>query len=452
MLRPGHWQLRSAVGALAGTVALGALAAAAPAMAAQASAAARVSTKPASGTPELAPTGHTEQIRQLVQCGGTMYAVGTFTSISQGGSTFSRNNAFSFSATKPYTVTSWNPDVNGIVNTIAFASGNCSDAYIGGHFSQVHGTSAKNLAKISTSTGAVDTSFGHNSSAQVQTMLAAGSHLLTGGDFTSINGTKRGYYASLNLNTGKDDGYLSLNISGHYSYPKVKPNPTRVYNQQLSPAGTKVLVEGDFTSVGGQHRQQIFMIQLGSGSATLTGWNAPIFNDNCSISRPFYVQAAAWGSNNRIYTADAGLHLAGWNHTFPLTGPCDAALALPATNGSVQPIWTNYTGCDSLYSTAADSGTVYVGGHERWADNANGCNHAGKGAIKSMGMSAFSASGSLVLNSSKTAGRYSRSRGLGADDMLLTSAGLWIASDNQKNVDRCMGVAGHAGICFLPSS
>jgi len=34
--------------------------------------------------------------------------------------------------------------------------------------------------------------------------------------------------------------------------------------------------------------------------------------------------------------------------------------------------------------------------------------------------------------------------------MLLTSAGLWIASDNFNNVGDCGGVSGHAGICFLP--
>src|SRR5262249_59926313 len=51
-----------------------------------AAAAGPVSAVPAAGTPQLAPTGTTtEQIRQLVACGGTVYAVGSFTSISQGG-------------------------------------------------------------------------------------------------------------------------------------------------------------------------------------------------------------------------------------------------------------------------------------------------------------------------------------------------------------------------------
>ena len=58
-----------------------------------------VSATPASGTPQLAATGTLQQVRQLVQCGGTMYAVGTFTTITRNGTTYTRNNVFSFSAT-----------------------------------------------------------------------------------------------------------------------------------------------------------------------------------------------------------------------------------------------------------------------------------------------------------------------------------------------------------------
>src|SRR5437016_382507 len=68
------------------------------------------SPNPATGTPALAPTGTTEQIRQLVACNGVMYAVGSFTQISgfNGTSTqtFTRTNIFSFSQSAPYTVTS----------------------------------------------------------------------------------------------------------------------------------------------------------------------------------------------------------------------------------------------------------------------------------------------------------------------------------------------------------
>ena len=74
-----------------------------------------VSATPATDTPHLKATADnpTQQIRQLVQCGKTMYAVGSFTTIVRQSSTYTRDNIVSFSATAPYTVTSWDPDVVG---------------------------------------------------------------------------------------------------------------------------------------------------------------------------------------------------------------------------------------------------------------------------------------------------------------------------------------------------
>jgi len=147
-----------------------------------------VKAAPPTNLPHLpASTSQTEQIRQLVQCGGTMYAVGSFTAIRKGSTTYTRNNVFSFRATAPYTVTSWAPDVVGTygttqnpsdtLNTIAFVSGNCSHAYIGGHFSSVNGTAVKNIAEIDTTTGNVIAGFKSNASGAVQTMVGAGNHL-----------------------------------------------------------------------------------------------------------------------------------------------------------------------------------------------------------------------------------------------------------------------------------
>jgi hypothetical protein len=406
------------------------------------------STTPAFNTPQLAKTGTTEQVRQIAQCGNTMYAVGTFTAITQAGTTFPRNNVFSFSASKPYTMTSWNPNVNGIVNGIAF-SPDCSTAYLGGKFSTVGGVAAKNLAKVSTSTGALITAFGHSASGQVETLQYANGHVLTGGYFTSINNSSANpYMTSLNPTTGKDDGFLHLGISGNYQFPGVSSNPTRVYNQQLSNSGTLDLVEGDFTSVGGQARQQMFMLNLSGATATVTGWTSPELNTNCNFNESFYAQSAAWSPDDAtIYVATTGYKPNGTPAgSFPRTGPCDAAIAYPSTQTSVTHTWINYPGCDSLYSAAADSTTAYFGGHQRWSSNPNGCDFAGPGAINAPGLEGLSpATGALTYNPT-------RGRGLGADDMLVTSAGLWIASDNLDGTNQCGTLANRAGICLLPYS
>ena len=432
-----------------------------------------VSATPVSSTPHLKATedNPTEQIRQIVQCGNTMYAVGTFTTIIRESHIYTRYNVFSFSATSPYTVTDWAPDVVGTygttsdvsdtLNTIAFVNGNCADAYIGGKFTSVNGTTVQNIAEIDTTTGNVVSTFGSKASGAVQTMVGVGNHLLVGGNFTGINGdTADPYMASLNPVTGLSDGFVHLNISGNYNYPGVAPNPTHVFNQQLSHGGTLDLVEGDFTSVGGLQREQIFMLNVGGSSAAVTGWTSPEFDGSnssypyqCATVEPFYIQAAAWSpDDSTVYIGTTGYHPYVQNPgNGPWTGLCDAAAAFPATQASVLHEWVNYSGCDSLYSAAADANGAYFGGHERYSMNINGCDGLGPNAYNAPGMEGLDpGNGNLYVTPDNSAGYYSRDRGLGADDMLLTSAGLWIASDNLDGSQMCGGVQNLSGICFLP--
>ncbi len=412
-----------------------------------------VSATPASGTPQLPPSSSpTQQIRQIAQCGGTMYAVGSFSSIKQGSTSFSRTDLVSFSASSPYTVTSWAPAVVGstttnndgadAVNSIAFSGGNCADAYIGGNFTKVNGTSVTNIAEISTSTGNVVTSFAHAANGTVDTVAAVGGHLLAGGAFTSINGASIPRMVSLSPSTGLSDGFLNLSIGGSH-----------VFNQQLSHDGTLDLVEGNISSVGGVTRHQMFMLNVGGSNASVTGWTSPTFNIACS-PQTFWARGGAWSpDDSTVYVATTGYkepNVSG-SGPRPAGSPCDVAMAFPATQASVNPKWINQTGCDSLYTTAADSQGAYFAGHERWSMNPNACDALGPGGYNAPGMEGLNpANGALFVNSAGSAGYYSRARGLGADDMLLTSAGLWIASDNLDGSNTCGGVTGHAGICFLP--
>jgi hypothetical protein len=414
-----------------------------------------VSSTPAAQTPHLVTTDTTEQIRQLVQCGPMMYAVGTFTKVGRNSTTYTRGGAFSFSATSPYKVSSWDPEVNGTVDTIAFNGTDCSNAYLGGKFTSVGGTAVKNLAEVSTSTSAAVPAFRSTAAGEVDTIVGWNGHLLTGGIFTSINGGATDpYFASLNPTTGKNDGYLALAISGNYVYTdedgaRSASNVTRVYNQQLSPDGTRDLVEGDFTTIGGQPRRQIAMIDLGPTGATTDAWNAPEFNANCNSADPFYARAASWSPDgSTVYIASTGYKPAsgaGFDTRGPRAGLCDSASAFPSTSGSVSHRWINYTGCDSIYSTAADASTAYFGGHGRWANNTNGCDVGGRGSVTAQGMVGISPTSGQATFTPNIA------RGLGADDMLVTSAGLWIASDNYQGSQTCAGVTGHAGLCLLPN-
>jgi hypothetical protein len=256
-------------------------------------------------------------------------------------------------------MTSWNPDVHGKVNSIALA-GHCSRAWLGG---------TMGLIEVSTSTGRRISSFRPGIRGNVDTVTDWHGHLLVGGSFP-------GYYYSLNPATGKHDGFLA-GLGIHGSEPPGLYH-TKVYNQQLSPNGKRMLAEGDFTSVAGRHREQIFMLNLDARHARLTPWYSSDFNGQCVKHESFYIRSAAWSPDgSHIYAAATGEHALGWDGHSALTGLCDVVAAFPSMWKPVDHVWRNFTGCDSLYSVAATASTVFAGGHQRWINNRNGCDNAG---------------------------------------------------------------------------
>ena len=405
-------------------------------------AAGTVGTAPASWTPYLLSSPADQVVEELEACNGTMYAVGAMSAIAQGATTYTRSNAFSFSETTGQ-MTSWAPQVNGKVRSIAF-SPDCSTAYLGGMFTSVNGVAAAHLVAVDATTGAVKTGFKHSANSHVDTVRYAHGAVIIGGAFTKVNGVSRTRMASLNPSTGAVTSYLNLNITGAY------PNTFgKVYNSQLSHAGGKLLIEGVFTSIAGEPRQQAAVLDLGSTSVSLNGWTSTELSQPCRVG--WYVRAGNWSpDDSKIYLATTGYKPVsgpGSVNSDPRAGLCDAVAAFPATAGSVNHTWINYTGCDSYYSVAADSSNVYVGGHERWADNTYGCNVAGPGAVSRPGIGSVNPATGLATSWNPT-----RSLGHGAHQLLLTPAGLWVASDTwtNGNAQKCGGVAKHGGICFLP--
>lgn len=439
------------------------------------------SVKPvaATYTPSIADSATGMIVRQLVPCGDTMYAVGKFTSIKQAKPVVSvvpRNNAFSFSSTTGE-LSAFNPDVDGTVNSVALSS-DCSTAYLGGKFTSVGGVAVKNIAAVNTTTGAVVPTFAHSASGQVNTLLVSGSHLLVG-SYSAVNGSKNKYLSSHSLVTGRDDGYIKLNISGTYTYTQQDgrnsgKNASRVYNFTLSPDQNRLLATGVFTSVGGQDRRQIVMLDLGAASVSVDPWYSVEFNQNCFVSEAFWLQDAAWSPDGgTVYTAATGYKPAtnsdvasgvtsGFNTWEPRGGLCDSAAAFSTSLTADVPapnhLWVNYAGCDSLYATAADTSAVYVGGHQRRLNAPDDCdgNNLGSNPVEAAGMGGLRPTDGSVYTTTPDGlvGEYQRSRGTGADDMVVVpGAGLWIASDNGSKgtfSQTCGGKAGHAGICFLP--
>jgi hypothetical protein len=405
--------------------------------------------------------GTIEVARQLTQCGDVMYAVGQFTQVRNPNSTtpIARNNAFAFRATTPYTVLPWNPNVNGPLDTVACTTD--GDVLIGGQFTTVGGVAVRNLAKVDEVTGANQASFtlhpaGRVAHIEVVRDLGGAMHALVGGYAAP-------FLRSVDPVTGANQSYLgNITLSGKYEFPGAAAHSTRIYNMTVHPTPYQpgsttvhpaVLMTGVFTSVGGQRHEQVFRLNLTPGTATVSRWAPADLYAHCHWKQPFYAQDAAWSSDGtRIFVVTTGYRLKS-EIDMPVsqrperrTGPCDAVISYPTTEAEFTGYqWINYTGCDSLYAVATDAQTVFIGGHQRWISNGNACDKLGAGGRVQAGL------GEVTPTNGVAQAGPNRGRGLGANDLLRTSAGLWIASDNQANTAGCGNATARMGICFLPN-
>jgi hypothetical protein len=383
-----------------------------------------------------------QNIAELASCDRKIYAVGTATAVARHDSTYTRSNAFSFSA-KTGAMTGWAPQVNGPVQSIAF-SPDCRTAYLGGSFSEVNGIAAGNLVAVNAKSGAVKRGFQHTVNGPVDTVRYAHGKVIIGGRFSTVNGVQRVALASLRPTTGAVTQYVDENFSG-----QLGESATAVFNSQLSHDHNRLLVEGTFTSIKGKARQQAAVLKLGKHEVRLDDWTAPELNGTCVIG--FYARSGAWSPDDKtIYLAATGLHPESGPGSLqgqPRAGLCDAVSAFPSASRSVHSTWINYSGCDSFYAVVAAKDKVYVGGHQRWLDNGHGCNNGGPGSVNRQGV------GSINAKTGKaTYWNPSHSRGRGVDHLLATKAGLWVASDTFTDgaAQYCGGVGHHGGICFFP--
>jgi hypothetical protein len=386
-----------------------------------------VSANPANFTPNVASGA----VYKFVQVGGTMYAGGSFGSVSTApgvspGGTFTRNNIVAFDPASGV-IRSFAPNVAGEVWALA---SNGTSLYVGGTFTTVNGVARRGVAKLDPVTGAVDTAFNANlTSGKVTDAAVVGGRLLVGGTFP-------GKLRALNLATGANTGYINVAITGSVAG---NAGPTEVYRFAVNPAGTRLVAVGNFTSVGGQTRWRAFMLTLGA-TATLNGWwYSPLQNLCAASSLPDYMRDVDFSPDGSWFaTVSTGF--------VPQAGGigrdlCDATARFETNLANpVRPTWINYTGGDTLHSVAATDVAVYVQGHQRWLDNPQGRNSAGPGAVSRPGIGAIGPASGLALSWNPT-----KDRGVGGKDLYVTSQGLWVGSDTTH-----IGGETHARIALMP--
>ncbi len=366
------------------------------------------------------------EVTKVVQVGDVMIAGGLFTQVSDpmNGTPYTRQNLFAFDATTGLVSQTFNPTVDGQVQQLA-PGPTPGTVYVAGDFTKINGRGPNHLQLLDVQTGLAVPSFRASSTnGGIETMdLLPGNRLFIGGFFSRIGGVPHGQLATLNATTGALDPFLDLDVAGHHNDSGSGAQaPVGPRESGVTPAGDRLVVVGNFRTVGGLDRDQIVMLDLTGPTAVVsTSWYTTQYTPICS-PRAFdsYMRDVEMSPDGSFFVVSS----TGGPHTGTL---CDTAARFEtyAVGTNLAPTWTDTSGGDTLWGVEVTRSAVYVGGHNRWMNNPNGSDRAAQGAVPRPGLVALDPETGIPLKWNP--GR--NPRGEAAYEIYETDAGLWVASD-----------------------
>lgn len=359
------------------------------------------------------------KVLQFARIGTTIYVAGSFTQVqapTTGAPVLNRTNLFAFNVNTGAISTTWIPAVNGEVNSLQ-AMPDGSGLFLGGKFRTVNGVASRGVAKVNPTTGASITAFSAPTNADVTSLALTGNRLFVGGKFSTIKGVSRSRLAAVNTTTGAVETGFNIAVTN----PFTAGTSLEVSKMDVTPAGDRLVIIGNFRTVGGQDRAQMGQIDLTTN--TVSDWRTDDLLGACASVFNTYtrdVQYSPDGAYFVLVTTGAGY--------YPET-LCDTATRWEtyAPGAGQRPTWTNYSGGDTFYSVAITGAAVYVGGHMRWMNNAAVGDFAAEGAVSREGIAALDPQSGIPLRWNP-----GRTRGVGVFDMLATPQGLLVGSDTTR--------------------
>ncbi|MFZ9730469.1 MAG: hypothetical protein ACO3CX_02440 [Ilumatobacteraceae bacterium] len=170
--------------------------------------------------------------------------------------------------------TGFSPDVGGSnTNPDVYAVAVQSDGkiVIGGNFTSVRGATRNRVARLN-SDGSLDTSFNPNVDADVNAVaVQSDGKIVIGGEFSTVGGTARTRVARLN-----SDGSLDTSFGS----PVMNNNVNTVAVQ----SDGKVVVGGGFTYVGAAFLTQTYLARLNSTASRDTAFNSNVGGGCCAVN------------------------------------------------------------------------------------------------------------------------------------------------------------------------
>jgi outer membrane protein assembly factor BamB len=326
-------------------------------------------------------------------------------------------------------VAGWNPNVTGLApSTAVFAlavSGH--HVYLGGDFDKVGGVTRNRLARVDSSTGALDLTWNPNVNDIIDDFETTPEYLYIAGLFTSVGAMPRGRVAAFKLFDGtldptwnpnadgrvramKLDGAGRMYLGGEFANVNVgAPSVPRtrlaaveavgvgtgtgvaytwaptanaaVYSLGFDTTLGKLFVAGSFTNVNGTARNRLASVDAGAGvldlswNPNVTGAGTPIVYLIQVTGGLVYVAGAFDTVGATTRRGLAAVHattgaLQAWNPSIGAPAPADAALSL-AVQGNTIGVAGSFKGIGAQSRTRLAAIDVASGALLPWSPTAN---------------------------------------------------------------------------------
>lgn len=380
-----------------------------------------LATLPTDNPANFSPNVLDGEVLSIWQVGDRVVIGGTFTQVAntfaQGGTVYDRTGIASFDATTGLVDENFAPDLDGDVEVVVPAADGTS-IYIGGSFRTVDGVYRRKLARLDVATGSLITQFDVNGlNGLVRDVRLVDDYLVVGGLFTSIGGQARAYLASVDATTGAVTDDIDSSVLGQHN-----GGLTKITKMDTTPDGTRLMVIGNFTSIDGQPRDQVAVLDLTQQPATVSPWHTDFFTSDCHPVFDTFLRdldIAPTGDYAVLTTTGA----------YRADTSCDTIARLPidVEVSDVEPDWVSYTGGDTSYAVEVHDGVAFVGGHMRWVNNPYAADRHGAGGVARDGMAALD-----VVTGLPYSWNPGRDRGVGLFDYHVTEQGIWAGSDTDR--------------------
>ncbi len=374
-----------------------------------------VSDDPASNTPHVLD-GY---VRTFAEVGNTVLVGGNFTQTRTDASetVVPRSYIFAFDRSTGE-ITPFNPAINGEVFKI-IPTGDGQTVWVAGGFSSVNGATVRSLVKLDITTGLRVTSFKPPAfGGRIHDMALRNGRLYVTGRFTTVAGQPRTLLAAVDPVTGANIPDVNITFSDPRSGGSLS-----IYASDFTPDGNTLIAVGNFTKVAGQTRYQIVKLDLSTGTPALANWNTNRFGNGCSGSFDTYMRDVEFSPDGSYF---AVVTTGAYSSQFL----CDSASRFDtnSTSMAAEPVWTNYTGGDTITAVAVTDAAVYTGGHNGWMNNPYAADAVGNGAVTREGLAALDPRSGALLPWAPPRNEL----GWGVYGFTATDSGLWIGSDTDR--------------------